>query len=108
MARPRPNFSELPQTVKIEPVRARRHLGTVGFSEVGQLGPPRGVPLEVLGAYAPTSTRKRKAEEQAADEMTTDRHSQRDSRPASLRVHGLDEELGYVSPDAREGRREQS
>jgi hypothetical protein len=61
-------FSEQPQSIKIEPVKARRHLGGVGFSEVGQLGnPSRGVPLEVLPAYLPSSKKTRPPPEAPGD-----------------------------------------
>lgn len=50
-------FSELPQTIKIEPIKAKRHLGSIGFSEVGQIGRTAAAKSdsEVLLSYQPVN-----------------------------------------------------
>jgi hypothetical protein len=112
MARPRPAFSEKPKYMKLEPVRTRKHLGVVGFSEIGHIDTVRPVQqqllLEELQKYAPQEKKKRRRKgDIEIEESGLARPDNKDSRPGLTRVHGLDEELEHVSPDEREGRRGQ-
>lgn len=90
-------FSEKPKHMKLEPIRTRKHLGPVGFSEVGQIDTGRPVQqqlmLEQLQQYVPQrGKKKRRKDETEIDDSRSNQQNNKDSRPELTRVHGVDEE----------------
>jgi hypothetical protein len=78
--------------MKLEPVRPRKHLGAVGFSEIGQIDTDRPVQqqllLEQLQQYVPQEKKKkrRKGDSELEDSGSA-RPNNKDSILRLTRVH---------------------